>query len=382
MTAKPNFFIVGAPKAGTTAMYEYLRTHPNVFMPRLKEPHFFATDLGAYPPIKTQAAYGALFGESTADHTHLGEASVHYLRSTRAIGNIRAFDPHARIVAMLRNPVDLVHALHGQLLYVAEETVGDFETAWRLQERRRTGLDLPPNCRTPRLLDYADVGSLGTQVMRLLATFPPDQVKLLLFEDFTASPAAAYAEVVDFLRLPRDERTEFPRINDSKHAKSATLKRFLRKPPPVLRSLVRGLKGALGAEGLVALKTGVVRLNTVKASRAPLAPAFRAELVDAFGKEIALLGQILGRDLSHWTRPPCAPPPLTRRRHRRYHSRRRRRCRPCKALARPPPHFRPGRSTVIIVRRERGGTGRRAGLRILSRKGSGFDSRRSHQLES
>jgi hypothetical protein len=194
---------------------------------------------------------------------------------------------------------------------VAEETVGDFETAWRLQARRRLGLDLPPNCRERRLLDYAEVGALGTQVERLLATFPRDQVKLLVFEEFVVSPATAYAEVIEFLGLPRDERAEFPRINDSKRAKSVTLKQFLRKPPPVLRSVVRGFKGAFGAEGLSALKAGVVRLNTVKAAREPLAPAFRAELVDAFAQEIALLGQILGRDLTYWTRPPERPPAQT-----------------------------------------------------------------------
>jgi hypothetical protein len=71
---KPNFFIVGAPKCGTTALYEYLRGHPSIFMPKYKEPHFFAQDLGTYPLIKTADAYAALFAEAEPRHTAVGEA--------------------------------------------------------------------------------------------------------------------------------------------------------------------------------------------------------------------------------------------------------------------------------------------------------------------
>src|SRR5690349_21884975 len=91
VSGKPNFFIVGAPKCGTTALYEYLRPHPNVFLPRVKEPHFFATDLGTYPAVKTRAAYDRLFADSLAEHTRVGEASVYYLRSSAALANIREF---------------------------------------------------------------------------------------------------------------------------------------------------------------------------------------------------------------------------------------------------------------------------------------------------
>jgi hypothetical protein len=132
MPGRPNFFIVGAPKCGTTALYEYLRLHPNIFMPQYKEPHSFATDLGAYPLIKSPDAYAELFRDACGRHLRVGEASVYYLRSSTAIANIHDFDPEAKIIALFRNPVDLVHALHAQLLYVGEEVVPDFEAAWRL----------------------------------------------------------------------------------------------------------------------------------------------------------------------------------------------------------------------------------------------------------
>jgi Sulfotransferase domain len=300
LPAKPNFFIVGAPKCGTTALYRYLSAHPNIFMPTVKEPHFFATDLGTYPFIKTWEEYTRLFSESTDEHLRVGEASVYYLRSNTAIANIHEFNPDARIIAMFRNPVDMVHSFHSQLLYVSEETEGDFETAWRLQERRSRGLDLPPKSRGSFLLQYAELGRFGTQTERLLSIFPGSQVKLILYDDFTASPQRVHEEVLEFLQLPRDYRTQFPRVNEGKRARVAWLQRFSRKPPAVLHSAFRNLKQAVGEGRLSALKKKVVTLNTVKAPRPSLSPEFRAELVEAFRPEVALLSRILNRDLSHW----------------------------------------------------------------------------------
>src|SRR5688572_9664509 len=215
VAARPSFFIVGAPKCGTTALYEYLRPHPNIFMPEIKEPHYFARDLGTYPRIKTPEDYQAIFAPATAQHLRLGEASVYYLRSTVAIPAIREFNPEARLIAMFRNPVDMVYSLHSQLLHVSEETVADFETAWRLQERRARGLDLPPGIRSALLVQYYQVGQFGTQAERLLSCFPREQVKLILYEDFAASPQRIYDEVLAFLEVPHDGRSEFPRINEN-----------------------------------------------------------------------------------------------------------------------------------------------------------------------
>src|SRR5690349_11034979 len=151
VSGKPNFFIVGAPKCGTTALYEYLRHHPNIFLPKVKEPHFFATDLGAYPSVKTMDQYLGLFHDSNEAQVRIGEASVYYLRSDTALPKIREFNPAAHIIAMFRNPVEMVHALHSQLLYVGIEDVPDFEAAWRLQDPRSRGLHIPPRIRSPLL---------------------------------------------------------------------------------------------------------------------------------------------------------------------------------------------------------------------------------------
>lgn len=299
MARKPNFFIVGAPKCGTTALYEYLRPHPNIFMSKVKEPHFFATDMGPYPRIKTLEDYTALFECAAPAHLRLGEASVYYLRSSVAISNIKNFNPDAKIIAMFRNPVDMVHSLHGQLLYVSEESEADFETAWRLQERRSRGLDLPPRTRSPLLVQYRQVAQFGTQTQRLLSTFPRSQVKLILYDDFAAGPQRIYDEVIEFLEVPHDGRTEFPRVNESKRARLDWLRKFSRKPPPALRNVFRSLKGAVGEE-VGTIKEKIVALNTIRGSRPPLSPQLRAELVETFRDEVALLSRLLNRDLSHW----------------------------------------------------------------------------------
>jgi hypothetical protein len=301
MDVRPNFFIVGAPKCGTTALFEYLRTHPNIFFPHIKEPHFFAKDLDDYPRIKKLEDYLALFAESTNAHLSVGEASVYYLRSSVAIANIREFNPDAKLIAMVRNPVDMLHSLHSQLLYVSEENVADFETAWRLQGERSRGLQLPPRIRSPRLIEYERIGRLGSQAQRLLALFPPAQVKFILYDDFAVSPKQVYDEVIDFLGVSHDNRTDFPRINENKRARISWLGRFSRKPPPVLRQAFRTMKQLPGAEALAAAKKKIVALNTRRERRPPLLPAFRAELVETFREEVELLSRILNRDLSHWT---------------------------------------------------------------------------------
>jgi hypothetical protein len=301
LTPRPNFFIVGAPKCGTTALYEYLHPHPNIFMPKVKEPHFFASDLGSYPAIKTMEDYTRLFAETKDEHMRVGEASVYYLRSSTAIRNIHEYNPDARIIAMFRNPVDMVHSLHSQLLYWSYETESDFETAWRLQERRSQGMDLPPSCPEPQLLQYKEIGEFGTQTERLLSLFPRAQVKLILYDDFAASPRCIYDEVIDFLDLPHDHRAEFPRINENKSARLTLVRDFMRAPPPGVRKAFRWLKQAVGAQGPTALRKGLIDLNTVKERRPPLSPEFRAELAQTFRDEVSLLSRLWDRDLSGWT---------------------------------------------------------------------------------
>lgn len=124
----PNFFIVGAPKCGTTAMHIYLRQHPEIFMPEKKESHFFGSDLNSQYFIRDREKYLSLFSEAK-DVKRIGEASVWYLYSKQAAYEIKEFSPSASIIIMLRNPVDMLYAQHSQFLYNGNENIASFEDA-------------------------------------------------------------------------------------------------------------------------------------------------------------------------------------------------------------------------------------------------------------
>jgi len=132
---RPNFFIVGAPKCGTSALFAYLNQHPQVFMAHLKELHFFGTDV-RYPARPTLDQYLLHFAKAR-EELRVGEASTSYLFSQSAAQEIRAFNPAARIVIMLRNPVDMMYSLHSEMLYWLNEDIEDFEAALEAEEKRK-----------------------------------------------------------------------------------------------------------------------------------------------------------------------------------------------------------------------------------------------------
>ena len=113
----PNLFILGAPKCGTTSLYTYLREHPNIFFSHIKGPHYFATDFENYRSVKTKVDYANLFSEANAQHSIIGEASVLYLYSENAIKGIYNDNPNAKLIIMLRNPIEVVQSWHAQMLW-------------------------------------------------------------------------------------------------------------------------------------------------------------------------------------------------------------------------------------------------------------------------
>lgn len=291
----PNFFIVGAPKCGTTALAAYLSEHENLFVSWPKEPHFFATDFPHHRYVTELDAYLGLFASAEQKHVAIGEASVWYLYSEEACINIRQFRSDAKIIVMLRNPVDLVYSLHSQSLYTIDEDEPDFERAWRLQEARRDGKQLPPKCRTPATLQYREIGKLGKQLQRLLQIFSREQVQVIVFDDFVRNTAGVYKETLAFLGVPDDGRQGFPVINESKYNKSLSLGRFLHYPPQTLQRAWLITKGWLGLS--FAPGDRLRGLNTKEARRAPLNQEFRRELLNEFDKDIRLVESLLGREL-------------------------------------------------------------------------------------
>lgn len=296
---RPNFFIVGAPKCGTTALSEYLRTHPKIFLCEPKEPHFFAEDMDRHRYVRTLEEYLNLFKAAGPGYEIIGEASVGYLFSSVALTNIHEFDPAAKVIAMVRNPIDMAPSLHRQLLFARYEDEPDFEKAWNLQESRRRGQHIPPGCRAPAFLQYAESCRLGSQIQRLLNIFPASQLKVIVFDDFIADTGKVYREVLDFLGLPDDRREDFERINEAKRFRSERLAGLIATCKPLAVSFAVKLRTATGLNLLPWMKRALV-VNEEKADKKNLSTGLGVALADTFRSDIELLSTLIGRDLSFW----------------------------------------------------------------------------------
>ena len=298
---RPNFFIVGAPKCGTTALSKYLSEHPNIFISDVKEPHYFADDLPKYRYVTNESDYLSMFDSANATNHRIGEASVFYLYSKVAIENIKKFDPNARIIVMLRNPLDMVCSMHSQLLYTRDETTAAFAMAWDLCGKRKQGQEIPTCCRDEKLLFYDEIGMLGAQVERLLNVFARDQVKIIFYDDFASNTTSVYQETLYFLGLPFDERSSFSVVNSNKKHKSSLLAQFTQKTPPVL------VRGAMKLKAFIGISSwGILdklrNMNTSAEKRPPLDVDLRTQLVDCYHDDIEKLALLTGRDLSAWLR--------------------------------------------------------------------------------
>jgi hypothetical protein len=294
---KPDLFIVGAPKCGTTALHRYLAEHPRIFMSKIKEPRFFADDFFRF--VTEFDDYLELFKDATEDHLAVGEASPNYLRSAVALPRIREFSPDARLIVMVRNPVDLAYSFHSQQLVSFNEDEVDFERAWRKQGGRRRGRDIPPLCRCPAFLQYREVARLGEQLAGLYEIFDEAMVRVIVFDDLVADARRVYEDLLDFLDIPSDGRVHFPRVNPNQNPRIPMLSRFARRPPRLLIEPYMNIKKHLNWSDLGFTKW-LKSVNAKPVRRPPLSAAFRHELIEEFRNDVDHLARILGRNLSHW----------------------------------------------------------------------------------
>jgi sulfotransferase family protein len=299
---KPDLFIAGAPKSGTTALSKYLSEHPNVFITTPKEPNFFSDDMPKRYIAQSLEDYLLLFKNCNSNHYVSGEASVYYLYSSCALQNIYNFYKQAKIIVLLRNPVDIVYSLHSQYIYNFTEDEKDFEKAWNFQESRKMGLNLPVNCKIPKILQYKDIAMLGNQVEKLFSIFSKDQVKLILFEDFVDSTKEVYEDVLKFLGIPSVGKASFPRINENRIPRVLKLSHFLHNPPNIIRKIVRILYNTFGIDAGEKFMRFISDLNSCKVERKRMSPDFRKRLITEFQEDIHKLSIIINRDLSHWER--------------------------------------------------------------------------------
>ncbi len=313
MAHTPNLFIIGAPKSGTTSLYEYLKGHPQVFMSVIKEPCYFAADL-AFDHSGNFLVYGRdakLYDELFADAGNaklLGEGSTRYLYSHDAPRLIRAASPDARVVAMLRNPVDMIHSLHAHKLAAGTEDITDFEEALAAEADREQGRRLPAHS-NPKLATYRDRAKYGEQLPRWFGEFGRDRVRVIIFEDMVRDPDTQYRELLQFLGIDQTYVPDpFIAHNTAHGARSILMRRILngRLPQWLVWAVLPKLIGDKPTRGLVR-RFRHSWLHRKPIVRGRLSPNLRRRLEDDFAPDVARLSSLLGRDMAQlWFGRPMA----------------------------------------------------------------------------
>lgn len=292
VTKKPNFFILGAPKCGTTSIADWLRGHPRVFMSNPKEPHFFNTD-SRHHAVFSLAQYEDIFKLAGPDTIAIGEASVWYLVSEAAVDNILAYQPEARFIVCLRNPIEAAVSLHDQKVFSGDENIFSFRDAWDAQLDRRAGkLALPDTCMDVNQLMYGGACLFGKQCQKLLRKIERDKLLIILMDDILKDPRAVYLNVLRHVGVKDDGKAIFTRSNPSKERKLLWVRKLLRYV-----TMFKNRFGMISGTGLGRL---VNKWNTVERRRDPLDGETRKLLVDYFSNDIDLLESLLERDLQEW----------------------------------------------------------------------------------
>jgi hypothetical protein len=297
--AIPNFFIVGAARSGTTAMFRYLSRHPEVFMSHQKEPAFFGSDLTKTPnefAVLERQAYLDLFRKS-AGFPVRGEGSVLYLFSKKAAQEIHEFNSAARILIILRNPIDMLHSYHGQMHWIGHEDIADFEEAYAAESDRRRGQRVPKNALVPEALYYSEIAMFAPQVERYLRTFPREQVHIVLYDDLAKSSEECYFSVLDFLGIRRVILDKYGIRNPYKAPRSTAFAGMVQRPPGIIRFFLDRLPPYVRR---AMLEKTLMLLNTRRVARAPLRPEFRRRLSEQLAPGIRDLERLIDRDLSLW----------------------------------------------------------------------------------
>ncbi len=285
-------------------MAAYLSSHPEVFMAR-KEMHCFGSDLSFGPQFYRRdldnylEEYRSWNGERRG-----GDASVWYLFSRNAAAEIHAFNPQARILIMLREPVEMMHSLFYQFRFDGNEPLMTFAEALAAEDGRRAGRHIWRHTYFAQGLIYRDAARYTDQVRRYFDVFGRQRVNVIIYDDFAADAAGAYRKVLDFLEVDSaGSEREFEVINGNKSARSPALRAVLRNPR--LCSMALKVRPWLPRppvfSALQYVDERLRRSNSRPMARAPLDPELRRRLKQEFAPEIVRLSELLGRDLTGWS---------------------------------------------------------------------------------
>jgi hypothetical protein len=303
----PEFFVVGHHKCGTSALYEMLRRHPQIYMPDVKETWYFSPELRSIGKKRREAAarpetleqYLSLF-DGAGPEQRVGENSPAYLMSRTAARRIGDVQPDARIIAILREPASFLRSFHLQCLRNHVETEKIFGKAISLEAARREGKQIPRHSHRPHELLYSDHVRYVEQLQSYHAVFPPERVLVLIYEDFRRENEATVRKVLNFLDVDDSGPIEVIEANPSFRVRSPQLHELVRSVyigrGPVSRGVKAGVT-SLTSRGLRRELLRLTRRRVVYGEPQDEDEGVMLELRRRFKGEVVALGEYLGRDL-------------------------------------------------------------------------------------
>ena len=292
-------FIVGAPKCGTTALHDYLGQHPDICASDPKEPNYFSSLIKSFP--QTDKEYEEYCFKHWQGEKVLLEASPLYLVCRDAGEKIRKYSSSAKIIIMLRNPVEMMFSLHAEFLFTGLEKCSDFEIALLDEHNRITqanAYDNPEQLRTC----YRYMSSYPDQVQRYLDRFKRENILFIFQEELSRNTLGTIDRVLSFLELPSYQAINTKRVNSRKVNRSKILRQFLVSPPPLLRRLGRSLIRNDYLQHSIRKKMRRLnqKINAKNTGKVELASDLRLSLLKEKESEILALEVLLGISLSDW----------------------------------------------------------------------------------
>lgn len=281
-------------------MDSYLGEHPEIFMAAVKESHFFAPDFRAPEARLSEEDYFALFSTASNEKT-LGESSVGYLYSNVAAARIKEFNPQAKIIIMLRNPVEMVYSYHSWLLAEGFNETMDFDADAYTKHKQGRGLATEPSV-PAALLIYRELGELSPHVQRFFDLFGRQNVRVIIFDEFKADTARVYRQTCEFLEVSSAFQPSFRIINSNRQARSESLSMYLRSLRTPQRNTAYYLKYLVPQTWRRSLVNTLRNVNIRPAPRPEMSVEIKQRLSSKFAPDLERLSGILGFDLTHWSK--------------------------------------------------------------------------------
>ena len=303
----PNFLVIGAHRSGTTSLYYALAEHPQVFMSPVKETNFFALANDAIDLASTEFArermlersissadeYAALF-RGSAGAIAVGEVSPLYLYSRQAASNIKDSLPDARLVVILRDPVDRAYSAFTRRNTGDQGAESFLDTVDREAAMHARG---EPTDR----LTLVDGSLYGRHLSEYLKLFNRDQIRIELYERLWSEDGGSREALHGFLGLEPSPAGQVARYNQSGNPRSAQLDRFVRGAPR-LKSFVKKKLPSRWVRRAGQARQAIERWNLDKPAGVPR--EVRSILIDRYFREdVGALEGMTGLDLSRWLEP-------------------------------------------------------------------------------